>query len=124
MLLVWVLLGALLLMLLVFAGLLRVAARWGRELMELQQFGIEATGTVIEKREYRNRGHINRYIRYEYTDQFGKTHRRKVLVTPDAWDTLSEGGSIALVYSQRKPAISAPKYLVGVMSTPAPQRPF
>ena len=118
----WLLLVALLVMVLVFAGLLRVAVRWGRELAELQQYGIEATGTVLEKRESRNRGHTNRYIRYEYVDQFGRAHRRKVMATPDAWDAHRENGPITIVYSQRHPKISAPRYLLGVMSRPRDAR--
>lgn len=34
------------------------------------------------------------------------------IVTPDAWGAHAEGGPIAVVYSERRPKISAPKYLV------------
>lgn len=91
----------------------RVAVGWSRELLELQQYGIEATGRVTEKRQQRRRGVTSTWIRYEYQDQFGKTHRsRRNLVTPEAWGAHSEGGPIAIIYSQRRPKVSFPKYLV------------
>ena len=114
--LLWLFIGIVVLMALTFAGLLRVAARWGREMIELQQYGVEVTGLVLEKREYRSSRKQGRYIRYEYTDQFGRNHRRKVVATSEAWDAHRENGPIPIVYSQRRPNVSAPKYLLGVMS--------
>jgi len=91
---------------------LRVAVGWSRELIELQQYGREVTGRVVEKRQTRRRGNTSAWIRYDYIDQFGKTRRsRRNIVTPDAWDAHTEGGPIAVVYSERRPKISAPKYL-------------
>ena len=91
---------------------LRAAVRWGRELIELQQYGVATTGVVVDRKSYRQRGAESRYIRYEYTDPFGRKHRRKVLVTPDAWESHQQGGPIDVLYSQRNPTISAPKYLI------------
>jgi hypothetical protein len=108
-----VLLFAVLACLAIFIGLLRVARRWGEEAIELQRHGIEVTGTVIEKRSYRSRRQQSTHIRYEYVDQFGKRHRsRRNLVTPEAWNAHHEGGSIQVIYSVRRPAISLPKYLI------------
>ena len=104
----------------VFVGLLRVAAKWGTEALELQQHGVDVTGRVLEKRSYRRRGVMSSHIRYEYTDQFGRRHRsRRTLVTPEAWEAHDEGGPIAVVYSPRRPAISLPRYLLDLG---APQR--
>jgi hypothetical protein len=98
----------------------RVAVNWGADLVELQQHGVASAGCVIEKRQTRRRGATSTWIRYEYVDQFGKGHRsRRNLVTPDAWDAHEEGGAIAIVYSQRRPKISLPKYLLDE----APRRP-
>ena len=92
---------------------LRTAIGWSRELLELKQYGVETTGRVVEKRQTRSRGNTSTWIRYEYQDQFGKTHRsRRNLVTPAAWEAHTEGGPIAIVYSQRRPRISGPKYLL------------
>ena len=94
---------------------LRMAMNWGKELVELQQYGVPSQGRVIEKRQTRRRGVTSTWIRYEYVDQFGKRHRgRRNLVTPDAWAAHEEGGPIAIVYSQRRPGISLPKYLLDV----------
>ena len=98
-----------------FALTLRVAANWGTELIELQQYGVDATGRVTEKRQVRRRGATSTWIRYEYVDEAGQPHRsRRTLVTPAAWDSHDEGGPIAIAYSQRRPKISLPKYLLDV----------
>lgn len=94
---------------------LRVAMNWGTELVELQAHGVAGRGRVVEKRQTRRKGATSTWIRYEYVDQFGKSHRsRRNLVTPDAWDAHVEGGPIDIVYSHRRPKISLPKYLLDV----------
>ena len=94
---------------------LRVAMDWGTELVELQAHGVAGRGRVVEKRQTRRKGATSTWIRYEYVDQFGKSHRsRRNLVTPDAWDAHVEGGPIDIVYSHRRPKISLPKYLLDV----------
>src|SRR5688572_3026253 len=109
----WIFLGFVLLFGIAAALTLRVAVRWGQEGLELRQYGIEVTGIVVEKRQTRSSRNRSTWIRYEYVDQFGKTHRsRRNIVTPDAWDAHGEGGPIAVIYSQRRPNISLPKYLM------------
>ena len=101
----------------IFYGLLRVAANWGAEGLELQQYGVETMGTVTERRRHNRRGS---HIRYEYVDQFGARHRsRRNLVTPEAWEAHEEGGRIAVVYSQRHPHVSLPKYLLDLQPSSA-----
>ncbi len=108
--------GMLLFVLLMGIGMtlmLRTAVNWSKELLELEQYGVEATGRVIEKRQTSRRGSTTRWIRYEYVDQFGQTHRsRRNIVTPEAWDSHPDGGPLAVVHSQRRPRISLPKYLM------------
>ena len=95
---------------------LRVAVGWSKELIELQRYGREVTGRVVEKRQTRRRGNTSAWIRYEYVDQFGRTRRsRRNIVTPEAWDAHTEGGPIAVVYAESRPKISAPKYLLDVV---------
>lgn len=92
---------------------LRVAVKWSHEAIELKQYGVETTGRVLERRWEQRRGARSTWIRYEYTDQFGKTRKsRRNLVTPEAWDAHVEGGPIQVVYSQRQPKTSWPKYLL------------
>ena len=115
MILLWIFLAFVLVMGIAFALTLRVAVNWGHELLELKQFGLDATGRVVEKRRERQRGSASTWIRYEYVDQFGKTHRsRRNLVTPEAWEAHTEGVPIAIVYSQRRLKVSFPKYLLDV----------
>ena len=112
MLLLWIFLAVVLAMALAFVAALRMAVRWGREWQELKDSGRETTGTVTEKRQTQRRGAISTHIRYEYEDMLGVRHRsRRTLVTPDVWATHTEGGAIQVIYSQKHPAISLPKYL-------------
>ena len=113
--LIWIALATIVVGALVFVGLIRTAVRWGNELVELKQFGVETSGTVLRKISHQTKGGHSRSVKYEYRDQFGAAHTRKVLVTPDAWDSLQEGGAIDIIYSQRRPAVSAPKYLADAM---------
>lgn len=112
---VWIILAFVAVMAIAGALALRVAVSWGRELLELQQYGTEVTGRVLEKRQRRQRHTTSTWIRYEYADQVGKTHRsRRHLATPEAWNALVEGGPIAVVYSQRRPRVSFPRYLLAL----------
>ena len=100
---------------LTFAALIRRAIQWSSELKELQQFGVETTGTVLKKNAFHSRPGPSRFVRYEYRDQFGVPHSRRAPVSKDAWEALQEGGPIEIVYSQRRPKVSAPKYLIDVL---------
>lgn len=118
-LLLWILLAFVVLT--AIGGLIafRVSVKWSREAIELRDFGRETTGRVVEKRRERRRGNWSTWIRYEYVDAVGKTHRsRRNLVTPEAWDAHDEGGPIAVIYSQKRPHVSLPKYLLDL----APRR--
>src|SRR5512139_2261846 len=66
--LAWIVLGFVLVVAFVLWRLLMTAARWGREMIELQEHGIEVTGVVLKKVTYRARGGHSRYLRYEYVD--------------------------------------------------------
>jgi hypothetical protein len=123
MLLLWLFLAFVAAMLVAFAIALRVAVKWGNEAVELRQYGVAITGRVTEKRQTRTRGNTSTWIRYEYVDQFGRTRRsRRTLATPEAWDAHQEGGPIAIVYSQRRPGVSWPQYLLDLPKThPRPE---
>jgi hypothetical protein len=104
-------------MALAFTAAIRTVIRWGNEVVELQQFGVETTGTVLHKSSSRTQKALRHFVRYEYRDQFGVPYSRKVPMTESAWDVLQEGGPIEIVYSQRRPKVSAPKSLMDVMKT-------
>jgi hypothetical protein len=53
-----------------------------------------------------------RRVRYEYVDQFGRTHSHRSTVPDDVYRSCEEGGPFPVVYSQSRPHVSAPKYLV------------
>ena len=113
--LLWIFLAVVLLLALALGGTLLVAIRWGRDWQELKAHGVETSGTVLEKRSVRSSRQQSTHIRYEYVDMFGNRHQsRRHLVTPEAWDAHVEGGPIAVIYSQRRPSVSAPKYLMAI----------
>ena len=113
--LLWVVLIGLVVCAVVAARLFAVAARWGRELQELKECGVETTGTVVRKVTFNTKGGRSRYIRYEYLDQFGRRHGRKTIAMGDAWERHVEGGPIAIVYSSKNPRVSAAKYMFDTM---------
>jgi hypothetical protein len=123
--LIWIVLAVVLVSAFIFWRLLATAVRWGQEYTELREHGVVTTGRVLRKVvESSRHGAGSRYLRYEYVDQFGKTHlRKKMLVTDQAWNTLEEGGPIAIVYSERNPKVNAPQYLIDtVANTEPPQK--
>lgn len=107
---------ALLVMMGVGVRLAMTAVRWSRELKELEQHGVETTGTVVRKVSYNTKGGRSRYIRYAYRDQFGAEHTRKTMAMGDAWERYQEGGPIEVVYSYRTPKVSAAKFVYDVMA--------
>jgi hypothetical protein len=89
----------------------RVVQR-ARQLRELVERGVEASGTVVARETTsRGRGRIRR-LRYAYTDMIGRRHEAASLVPDSVWESHAEGGPIEVVYSGRDPALSAPRYLV------------
>lgn len=99
--------------LLFFGGIIVLAARRGFQMKLLVQDGTETTGTVVRKLTFSPyQWNAVRRIRYEYRDQFGTTHSNRSTVPDDVYRSCEEGGPFSVVYSQSKPQISAPKYLV------------
>ena len=98
----------------IFGGTLYVIVRRGLQMKQLLADGVETTGLGGRKaRHCSSTGRMcHRYLRYEYHDSLGRAHTHQSLVPDEVWDAHMEGGSIDVVYSQRRPAVSAPKYLV------------
>ncbi len=100
---------------LIVAGLIVVVIRRGLQMKQLCADGVEATGVVTKKIQYataKGAARNDRWMAYEYRDAQGATHAHKSLVTAEFWNAHTEGGPIAIVYSQSRPAISAPRHLV------------
>jgi len=73
---------------------------------------IETEAIVIEKKEELGgirRTVRKRYLRYEYRDGFGAVHRRRAEVPEEIWREAREGGPLLVVYSPRRPGVSAPR---------------
>ncbi len=98
-------------------GLIILVVRRGLQMRQLLLDGVETTGQVVAKLQYR---HIRRKgaqrptlkIRYAYRDAAGGEHEYRSLVTDSFWNEHAEGGPIAIVYSNSRPQISAPRHLV------------
>jgi hypothetical protein len=105
-----VLIGALLVALAAW----RVARR-GVELRRLVDDGVEVAGRVVEITRFVGKTggtSSNLYLRYEYVDARGITHRHRSLVSTEFAAAHPEGSPIALVYSRSRPAVSSPRELV------------
>lgn len=100
----------------IMVALIAVVARRAAQMRLLAQDGVEVTGRVVAKLEQRRRkrrhGSPVRRIHYAYQDAAGQTHEYRSRVTDAFWQAQTEGGPIAIVYSQRQPQISAPQHLV------------
>ena len=93
------------------AVMIVMVVRLGFQWKQLLADGVDSTGTVVRKLRFHTRGRTH-YIRYEYVDQFGRTHSHKSAVEEDVYNSVEEGQPFPIVYSQSKPHISAPKYLI------------
>jgi len=107
---VTVLVGALL----VAFAVWRVARR-GLELRRLVDDGVEVEGRVVEITRFVGKAggtSASLYLRYEYVDSRGVTHRHRSLVSTEFAASHPEGSPIALVCSRSRPAVSSPRALV------------
>lgn len=88
--------------------------RRGLQFRELAEHGVETIGQVVEKRYVTPGASKTRQwkIAYRYSDSAGALHDHTSSVSIEAYQAHEEGGAIAVVYSSKNPAISAPKYLV------------
>jgi hypothetical protein len=103
----------LLLPLLFVAGIIVLVVRRGLQMKVLANDGVETTGTVVRKLSFGGASRTSaRRVRYEYVDQFGRTHSHRSTVPDDVYRSCEEGGPFPVVYSQSRPHVSAPKYLV------------
>jgi len=98
----------------IFGGAIYAVVRRGLQIKQLLADGVETAGLVTEKSgDVRSRsGTRHRSLRYEYHDSLGRAHTHRSLVSDDVWKAHLEGGPIEVVYSQSRPAVSAPKCLV------------
>lgn len=105
---------ALLVPVLIVGGIVFLAVKRGLEMKELCEHGVEITGQVVEKRSVRNSNSSSRQQKlvYRYTDNAGKSHEHTSVMPGTVYEAHNEGGDIAVVYSAKRPSVSAPKYLV------------
>jgi hypothetical protein len=84
----------------------------GLQMRELCDHGIETSGTVTSKRRTRVRQGRTEKLAYQYTDRVGQSHRHTSVVSMSVYQGHAEGQAIQVVYSSKRPQISAPLYLV------------
>lgn len=100
--------------LLVAYAVYRVVRR-GLELRRLVDDGVEVEGRVLEVTRFVGKAGgstASIYLRYEYVDSRGGTHRHRSLVSTEFAARHPAGSPIALVYSRSRPAVSSPRELV------------
>lgn len=88
--------------------------RRGLQMRELCEHGIETMGQVTSKRSITHNKSTSRQwkLAYRYQDSAGTTHENTSSVSIEAYQNHEQDGPIAVVYSSKNPAVSAPKYLV------------
>lgn len=108
------LLLGLLVPMLIVCGIIFLAVRRGLQMRELCDHGLEATGQIFSKRSVSAGKSTSRQrkLAYRYTDSSGATHEHTSVVSIEQYEKHDEGGPIEIVYSAKRPAVSAPKYLV------------
>jgi hypothetical protein len=98
---------------LIVGGIIYLAVRRGLQMSELCDHGIETTGQIFSKRSVSGGKSARRWkLAYRYTDSSGTTHEHTSVVSIEQYQKHDEGGPIGIVYSSKRPAVSAPKYLV------------
>lgn len=105
---------ALLVPVLILAGIVFILVKRGLEMKELSEHGIETVGRIVNKRSVKSSSSSSRRQKlvYRYTDTSGAAHEHTSVVPSEVYHAHEEGGTIPVVYSPKKPAVSAPKYLV------------
>jgi hypothetical protein len=96
-------------------GLIVFAVRRGLQMKQLAADGVEATATVTRKLKFSSQGTATQRqyrVLYTYTDEYGRNYKAKTGVSKDVFDSLQEGGPIAIMYSRSKPGVSGPTYQV------------
>lgn len=84
----------------------------GLQMKELVECGVETNAVVESKRVVRpsSTGGGHQYkILYRYTDSSGASHSRTTVPTSDLYYQYDEGQAFPIVYSSKRPHISARK---------------
>ena len=100
---------------LIVGGIIFMAVRRGLQMRELCDLGVATTAQIFSKRTVRggSGSSVRQWkLAYRYTDSFGVAHEHTSIVPIEQYDRHDEGGPIEVVYSSKRPAVSAPKYLV------------
>jgi hypothetical protein len=99
---------------LILGAIVYFVVRRGLQFKELCEHGVDAQAVVEQKRSLAGHGSSSRQkkIVYRYTDSQGQSHVHTSVVTTNVYDVHDEGGPFAIVYSSKRPEVSAPKYLV------------
>jgi len=86
----------------------------GLDMKRLAEDGIDVDGVVLRQFKHNTKGSqsTSHFLRYLYCDSTGQAHEHKSNVTYDFWIAHPEGHTIAITYSQSRPQVSAPRYLV------------
>jgi hypothetical protein len=89
-----------------FVGyVLYILIRRAFEMKRLANEGVETKGTVIRKAKF-STGVIRYQIRYEYSDNFGRTYHNTIWVSGELYDKLEIGDPVDVVFLPSEPSVS------------------
>jgi hypothetical protein len=101
--------------LLIVVTMIVIALRRGLQMRKLVLDGEIAEAKVVKKfkiSDTEGAASSGGYLRYEYSDEFGKKYSYKSLVNDEQWNTHNVGDSMEVIYVKSNPKISGPKYIV------------
>ena len=88
--------------------------RRGFQMKALAHEGVAIEGTIIKKFRQPGSGTTAPYLRYKYTTPTGERYENKIAVDEDVWQGHEVGDAIELVYTPKRPSVSAAKYMVNL----------
>ncbi len=96
----------------------------GLQFKELVECGVATDAVIIDKRVVKpSPGRARQHkIAYRYTDNTGASHEHTSVVSGDVEGHVEVGQAFPIVYSAKRPQISAPKFLVDQAATALKKR--
>ena len=89
-----------------------IALQRGLQMRRLAENGVPTTATVERLWTYASGGITRRRMRYTFRAGDGREYTRTIMISAGERDRMQEGGTVAVIYLQDNPKISALAELV------------
>lgn len=88
-----------------------LGVRRGRQLLDLEKFGLPATATIVERRSYSRKSGRRFQIVYEYLAG-AQLQRSSSFLSESEYEATTKGGSLGIKYLPDRPKVSAPEFTI------------